>query len=220
MDRKITALKVQKRNPNRISIHLDGIYTFGVERIVGAWLQVGQELSEEQIAALQEKDNIEIAYQKALRYLSYRARSESEVRRKLISQGFSETIAVAIIKRMKEKNFIGDDEFARIWVENRTAFRPRSRRVLAIELRTKGVAEKYIQSALTEADDDDTLTYKAASQYAHRLSRQEWPQFQKKLTAYLRRRGFIYGMITPVVHRVWSELQSDKDDTNYQEMRV
>jgi len=53
MTKKITALKVQKRNPNRVNIYLDGEYAFGLARITAAWLHVGQELGDEKIAELQ-----------------------------------------------------------------------------------------------------------------------------------------------------------------------
>ena len=36
--KKITALTVQKKNPNRVNVHLDGEFAFGLARIVAAWL--------------------------------------------------------------------------------------------------------------------------------------------------------------------------------------
>ena len=57
--KKISAIQVQKRNPNRVNIHLDGEYAFGLSRIVAAWLQVGQILDEDKIAnILRERDHI------------------------------------------------------------------------------------------------------------------------------------------------------------------
>ena len=52
MNQKITALKAQKRNPNRVNVYLDGNFAFGVARIVAAWLNIGQELSPEKVASL------------------------------------------------------------------------------------------------------------------------------------------------------------------------
>ena len=49
MTRKITALKVQKRNKNRVNVYLDNEFAFGLSRIVAGWLKTGQELSEEKI---------------------------------------------------------------------------------------------------------------------------------------------------------------------------
>ncbi len=43
-ERRITSLKVQKKNPNRVSIYLDEEFAFGVSRIVAAWLHVGQDI--------------------------------------------------------------------------------------------------------------------------------------------------------------------------------
>ena len=83
MERKITALQAQKRNPQRVNVYLDGEFAFGLSRITAAWLQIGQVLSEEKIVELQAADEIEVAYQKALHYLSFRTRSEDEVRKNL-----------------------------------------------------------------------------------------------------------------------------------------
>ena len=81
--KKITAIEVQKKSPNRVNIHLDGEYAFGLARIVAAWLRVGAELDEEKIKRLQAEDARERAIQQALLFLSYRARSESEIRQNL-----------------------------------------------------------------------------------------------------------------------------------------
>jgi len=68
----ITALTLQKRNRQRVSVFLDGEYSFGLARIVAAWLEVGQELSDEKIAQLRAEDEREVAYQRALRLIQYR----------------------------------------------------------------------------------------------------------------------------------------------------
>ena len=46
---KITRIVVQKRNPDRVNIYLDGEFAFGLYRDTAAWLEVGQELSDNQI---------------------------------------------------------------------------------------------------------------------------------------------------------------------------
>jgi regulatory protein len=212
MDRKITALKVQKRNPNRVNVYLDGEYAFPVARIVGAWLQVGQDLDEAKIAALREQDTKEVAFQRALRLLSYRPRSETEVRRKLIEQGFDEVVVAEILERLRQNRLVSDDQFAHDWVENRSSFRPRGRRVLKMELRQKGVAEDIIDKALDETVDEDELAYQAAIRKVRRWEGLEWAEFRERLSAYLMRRGFSYGTISSLVPRVWSEVQSARDD--------
>lgn len=208
MNREITALKAQKKNPNRISVYLDGEYAFGLARIVAAWLKIGQVLSEEDIERLKLQDTHEVAYQRGLRFLSYRARSESEIHRKLSEQGFETPVIEAALQRMKENGFLGDEQFARDWIENRSTFRPRSKRMLALELRQKGVAEESIQQALAETGDEDHLAYQAAVKYAARLAETDWETFRKRLGSFLTRRGFSYGTIAPVLRQVWDEIHA------------
>jgi regulatory protein len=214
MDQEITALKAQKKNPNRISVYLDGEYAFGLARIVAAWLRIGQHLGEEDINRLKQQDTFEVAYQRGLRLLSYRPRSEVEIQRKLSEQGFDQPVVDATIQRLKENNFLGDEKFAQDWVENRTTFRPRSKRMLAVELRQKGVDEESIQRALAETDDENSLAYQTATKYAHRLAGSDWETFRKRLGAYLGRRGFSYGTIAPVLRQVWEETQSSAGSEN------
>jgi regulatory protein len=207
MDRKITALKAQKRNQNRVSVFLDGEFAFGLARIVAAWLHVGQLLNEEQINKLLSQDTEEVAYLKALRYLSYRPRSEAEVRQKMISSGYAETVIEKVITRLRDSKFIQDPQFAQMWVENRSTFRPRSQRVLKMELRQKGIHDDTIEAALADVDDDD-LAYQAAARRAQKFAGLEWQDFREKLSGFLARRGFSYGTIAPVVRQVWAELKS------------
>lgn len=207
--RKITAIEVQKRRPNRVNIHLDGEFAFGLARIVAAWLRVGQELSEEKIEELQAKDARERAYQQAMLFLSYRARSESEIRRNLRKHEIPESVIEETLERLRQDGLANDREFASAWVENRTTFRPRSRRMMALELKQKGLDEEAIQSAM-ENVDDEASAYEAAQKRAARFKGLEWNDFRKKLSEFLARRGYAYSVIAPVVTRVWNEAHNNE----------
>jgi regulatory protein len=214
MTREVTALKAQKKNPNRINVYLDGEFAFGLARIVAAWLRIGQHLSEVDIDRLKRQDTSEVAFQKALHFLSYRPRSEAEVQRKLSDQGFEAQVQAEVIERLKNNNLLGDERFASDWVENRSTFRPRSKRLLSMELRQKGVGEEEIEKALAETEDDSSLAYQSAIKYAGRLASADWETFRKRLGAYLMRRGFSYGTIAPILHQVWEEMRSSDDSEN------
>jgi regulatory protein len=207
--RKITAIVVQKRSPNRVNIHLDGEFAFGLSRIVAAWLKVGQELSEEKIEQLLAADTRERAFQQAMLFLSYRARSESEIRRNLRKHEIPEAVIDQAIERLRQDGLANDKEFASAWVENRTTFRPRSRRLMALELHQKGLEEEAIQSAM-ENVDDEASAYEAAQKRAARFKGMEWNDFRKKLSEFLARRGFSYSVIAPMVTRVWNEVHTDE----------
>ena len=212
--RKITALEVQKRNPNRVNLHLDGEFAFGLARIVAAWLRVGQELSDEKIEQLQAEDARERAFQQAMLFLSYRARSEAEIRQNLRKHEIPEPVIEQTLERLRQDGLANDNQFARAWVENRSAFRPRSRRLMAMELRQKGLNDEAVSSAVADVDDE-TLAYEAAQKRAVRFKGLEWNEFRKKLSDFLARRGFSYSVVAPVVTRIWNE--AHKAEQHYEE---
>lgn len=208
---KITAIEVQKKNPNRVSISLDGQFAFGLSRIVAAWLNVGQELSEEKIAALQEEDAREVAIQKALRFLGYRARSVSEVRENLQKRAIPEAVIERTLERLQESGLLNDQEFAQAWVENRNTFRPRSRRALAMELRRKGLGDDVIQQTLEQTVDESSLARDAGRKYLRKVQGLDWPDFRNKLGGFLGRRGFSYDVVAPVLRELWAETQPNHE---------
>jgi regulatory protein len=212
MTKKITALKIQKKNKNRVSVYLDGEYAFGLSRIVAGWLSVGQQLSEEKIKELKAKDSVEVAMQKALNFLSYRPRSENEVRQNLkIKHGIDEGIIDQIITRLERGGLVDDSSFAELWVENRSEFRPRGSRALRMELRQKGIDEQTIAHTLADLDEEQ-LALKAARKQARKYKQLDWLEFRKKLTGFLARRGFNYGVIAEVAPKVWDEISSQQPD--------
>jgi regulatory protein len=212
--RKITALEVQKRNPNRVNVHLDGEFAFGLARIVAAWLRLGQELSDEKIEQLQAEDARERAYQQAMLFLSYRARSEAEIRQNLRKHEIPEPVIEQTLERLRQDGLANDNQFARAWVENRSAFRPRSRRLMAMELRQKGLSDEAVSSAVADVNDE-ALAYEAAQKKVARYKGLEWNEFRKKLSDFLARRGFSYSVVAPVVTRLWNE--AHKDEQHYEE---
>lgn len=207
--RKITAIEAQKKRSNRVNVYLDGEFAFGLERITAAWLRVGQELDEKKIAQLQVEDARERALQQALLFLSYRARSESEIRANLLRHEIPGSVIEETLERLRRDGLANDDQFARAWVENRSTFRPRSRRMMALELRRKGLDEESVHSALEDVDDG-ALAYEAAQKRANRFADLEWSEFRTKLSGFLARRGFPYSVIAPVVTRIWNETHAEE----------
>lgn len=206
---KITAIEVQKKNSGRVNIHLEEQFAFGLSRLVAAWLKVGQDISEEKIAALQAEDAREVAIQKALRFLGYRARSVREVRENLQKHEIPEAVIEQTLARLKETGLLNDQEFAQAWVENRNTFRPRSRRALTLELRRKGLDEEVISETLAQNLDESALAREAARKYLRKVQGLDWPEFHSRLGGFLGRRGFTYAIVSTVLREMWAELHPD-----------
>jgi regulatory protein len=198
----ITALVVQKRNKERVNVYLDGEFAFGLAMIEALKLHKGQTLTDEDIARLKTLDEIEKAHERALNYLSYRPRSVDEVRRNL-SGKYPEPAVEAVIDRLERAGLLNDREFARFWVENRDQFKPRSERALRYELRQKGVGDADIDLALESIDEADAAR-RAAEGRVRRYRNADEKTFRKRMSDFLARRGFSYGIIRDVVDQLWS----------------
>ena len=209
MAKRITSLQVQKRNNKRLNIYLDGEYAFGLSRYVAAWLQVGQDLTEEKITALLADDAVESAYQISTKFIGYRMRTTSELDKHLAKKGIEPPVIGQVIERLNENGMLNDEGFAKMWIENRSEFRPRSQRLLALELRRKGINSETIQNVIERTPPEDELAYLAAKKRIRRYEHLDWQDFQRKLGSHLARRGFSYSTIKPVVYKVWTEKNQD-----------
>ncbi len=210
MTSKITALRVQKRNKDRVNVYLDGEFAFGLAAVEAIHLRIGQTLSREEVVDLRMKDEIERAYERALNFLSYRPRSEEEVRRNLRQKDVNEEVIEVAIERLTRTGLLDDEEFARYWVDNRARFNPRGLRGLRYELRRKGVSHNIIDDALT-AFDVQAAAREVAEAGARRLSQEDPPDFRRKLKAYMARRGFSYQLIKPLVEEKLEERRAEEN---------
>jgi regulatory protein len=200
----ISALKVQKRNPQRVNVYLDGEFAFGLARITAAWLHVGQKLSKEKITQLKQQDTQEAAYQRAMRLLSFRPRSSTEIQQKLVRLGFASEVIDAVLTRLMRSGLVDDARFAKEWTDNRNEFRPRGRRALEFELRQHGLKREEIDEALAGLDEN-SLALQAARKHARKLQGLPAVEFRRKLYGFLARRGFDYENAKPAVEQAWKE---------------
>lgn len=206
----ITALRMQRKNKERVNVYLDGRFAFGLPAMVAARLKKGQYLSDEEIARLKAVDEEERAYERSLRFLSYRPRSIAEVRRYLKRCQIDPRVIDAVVERLIRAGYLNDQAFVSFWVDDRERFRPRGRQALRHELRQKGVADEIIEEALSSLDEEASA-YRAGLAQARRWQKLDRRQFGQKLGSYLLRRGFAHEVVWPVVERLWQELVDDSN---------
>lgn len=205
----ITALRVNDRK-KQLSVFIDGSFSFsiGEEVAATAGLKVGQNLRAEQIEELQQAGLFHSCFEAALHYLGYRPRSESEVRKRLRHRGFNDEVVDKVVIGLKERRLIDDVAFAHYWKENRLSFRPRSRRLIKLELRQKGVAAETANEVVEDLDDENAA-YEAGLKKSCVLSGSDYSEFHRRLSSHLRRRGFDYETISSATVRLWQERHTD-----------
>ncbi len=205
---KITGLKQGKTRTKRINVYVDDKFALSLapETAVKENIGIGQELGKAALEELAEKDLRQRCFNSAVRFLGYRPRSESEIRQRLAKHGFENEVIEKTVARLKEYRYVDDTEFARFWVENREALRPRSKRLTKMELKRKGLEADIIEKAVSEIDETDSA-YRAATSRARRLESLDHNDFRLRLGQYLGRRGFNYGIIKEITEKVWKELR-------------
>lgn len=203
---KVTAIRAGKSNRKRVNLFLDGRFAFSLQAEVAIKqeLKVGQELSPHQIEVLTESDNYQRCFDAAARYLSYRLRSEAELKERLHRRGFDHDCIEAVVTKLKEQGLVDDLAFARFWRDNRQSFSPRSRWLTRRELKRKGVAEETTNQVVATIDDSESA-YRAAQGKARRLSGCDYQRFRQRLGGYLRRRGFSYTVINNTIEQMWQD---------------
>jgi regulatory protein len=137
----------------------------------------------------------------ALRRLSVRARSRKELAQDLKSREVSAEVADEVLNRFAEVGLIDDAAFAEEWVESRGRRSGASR--LRQELRLKGVTEEQIAEAIGGREDEDlTNARDLAVRKAASMNGLDAIVRQRRLTAFLGRRGFSNAVIRRVVGEV------------------
>jgi regulatory protein len=153
---------------------------------------------------LVDSNSIQDCLNASYHYLSYRPRSEGEIRQWLHRRGFANEVAEQTIIKLREQNLSDDFAFARFWKENRLSFRPKSKRLIKKELRDKKVAAEIIEQ-VTEDIDDEAIAYKLGSNRISTLIHLDYPDFYRRLSSYLAYRGFGYEVIKHTAALIWRE---------------
>ena len=199
---KITALKQQVRDKDRVNVFVDGKYRFSLDITQVAELGVknGAEYTEGQLVELENESQFGKLYTRALEYALTRPRSQRELRDYLyrktrdtrtrmgdIKKGVSVELTERVFNRLFEKGYLDDLKFAQFWVENRNVRKGSSLRKLRMEIQAKGVDKTIIDEVFNDTDrlDIDELK-KIIAKKAYRYDDEQ------KLIAYLMRQGFRY----------------------------
>ena len=140
----------------------------------------------------------------ALRLLSLRSRTVAEMRERL-SQRFGSEAVERTVARLQAEGLLNDAEFARQWRDSRERRKPRSPRMIERELKDRGVAGDLISDTL-EDFDSHAAAHRAAARYAARQPVSDRAAFDRRVGAFLARRGFEAAIIRQTLHQFREEL--------------
>ncbi len=154
----------------------------------------------------------EEAWNAALSYLSYRARSRHELERQLRRRGYDTSVVSRVLARCERLDLLDDLSFATTFARDRIRLRPRGVARLESELIRKGVsrenAREGIRAALAEEEvtEHDLLEAAASKRWA-RLANTPADTARQRLYRHLVRAGFPRQEVRRIVARLVDERQ-------------
>jgi regulatory protein len=151
-------------------------------------------------------------YELALRILEFRARSEAELRRKLVAKGRSQTDVNEVIGRLRDQKILDDAAFARQFARTKLLSAGTSKRRVLQQLAQKGVRRDVADQALVELHEDEGVD---DSKGIRRVAEKKWKSLGKlddftrrrRLYAFLARRGFDADEIRDVMSALGDDIE-------------
>ena len=188
---KITKIETQVKTKGRYSVFVDEKFAFGISELglIESGLKIGQELEKASLDSLKETAKIDKIYNQTLALIMRRPRSEWEIKDYLKRKGMDQQANQEICKKLKDKGFIDDLDFAQRWVDNRRLLKSISKRKLILELRQKRVSDEIISQVMAEDEIDEIEVVRAEIDKKRRQTRY---QDDTKLIQYLARQGYRY----------------------------
>lgn len=220
----VTRIERQKRHPDRVNVYLDGEFAFGLdlEVLLRHGLRKGDSLEEGTRHALLGAEEVSKARSRALRYLSYRLRSEREVRLKLAEKEFSPAVVDRVIEQLRASGLIDDRRFASAFAHDARLRKATGSKLLRMQLVAKGVARPLAEEVLAAGEDreeEEAAALKAAralvARYRSSRKKSASEAERRRVAQFLQRRGFGWDVITPVLKSLFhgsEPLPEDPDD--------
>ena len=150
-----------------------------------------------------EKQLLDRATVSALRYLSHRPRSATELKIWLAKR-FDHAVTHSVLEKMHCEGLVDDLKFSEFWVGNRSAYRPRSTRLIHRELLMKGISRGIADRAVDHLDNEE-LALRVALDQSKKISHLSESLFLKKMVAHLQRRGFHFSESRKAANHAWKK---------------
>lgn len=200
---RITKIEPQK-NKERVNIYIDDNFAFGILKEIQYKYKLSEDMEVDKnyirevlIAEEQAKSN-----DCALRFLSYRQRSEKEIQNKLTKEGFDSEFIENTIVYLKDRELIDDLEFARSFARDKININKHGPKKIKYELYKKGVSGEIIDAILNEDDTEYTRALELAKKKLSSYKNDNRDAKYRKLGGFLQRRGYS----SDCVYKILNEL--------------
>ncbi len=189
---KIISIEKNEKASAMCKVYLDNPISFTLprKRIDLLELKEGTEISEDRLNYILDTEVYASAKSAAVSFLALRLRTALEVERKLLVMGYEEATIEKVIENLKEISYINDYNYACKYISEKAKLKPKSTRLLAMELSHRGISDEIIERTMSEFVTDD-------SEVAIELLKKKYSKYStfdekliNKMKSFLVSRGF------------------------------
>ena len=207
---EITGITPQIKDKERCNIEVDGRFFCGMklETVVKHRLKVGVAVSEEELSRLQLESEKLTALDKALTYITASMKTERDIRAYLRKKGYLEDVSDYVVEKMRSYGYLDDDAYARAYIEH--AGKKKGSRLIAMELRQKGVSDEAIEEALSSVSGEEESALEVLKKYLRGKSLDRATLL--KAYRHLMGKGFSCETAKGALERLGSDLDEEGED--------
>lgn len=220
----ITKIARQKNNNERYNLYLDEKYAFSLDEavLIKYQLSKGKVIEEFTLDEIVFDDEVRKAFNKAINFLSYRMRSEHEVKQKLLQNEFGEAVILEAIRKLYEFGFLNDESFTKALVATQKKNSKKGPAAIRQELKKKGIEKDLQEEVLAAYSEEEqlaiarTITEKLINQNQQKTPR----QVKQKVQDALQRKGYNFSIVSQAIasfdlekeQEEWEEIISAQGD--------
>lgn len=202
---KITSIKTQKRKRDRVSIFIDDTFSFGIseETSFKLGLCVGMEITDEFINEILMEEEGHKVLDSALNFLSYRARSEKELYKRLKQKEYPNNLILQTIDYCKERGYLDDKEFALSFIRDKTNINKYGPKKIRYELYKKGVSQDIIDEVLVpDKNEEYDRALELGLKKINKYKNDNRDAIYRKLGGFLQRKGYSHDIVYKVLREI------------------
>lgn len=204
---KITDVKPQVKNPTRCNIYLDNAFYCGLEleTVMRYRLKIGTEIEKERLDEIQCDSERTRALDKALSFISKSKKTEKQVRDYLAGKGYTDKTIDQTVEKMLSYSFIDDADFSADYA--RSYSKSKGKRLIAAELKRKGVSDESMAEALENLGDELPSACAVGEKYAR--NKEKSRENMLRCYKYLLSKGFSYDTAKEAAEKIFKNENDD-----------
>lgn len=201
---KITKIEQQKKNKKRMSVFIDGEFSFGIDNfsLLSLRLSASDEISEEKLSVIKNTAVFEDAKNYAANLISRRSYTEKNMREKLNAHTGDLEIVEKTISFLKEYKLIDDYDYALRYAHDLVHLKKYGISQVKWKLKEKGILPTTVEKVMQELDFSDKIKENLESLAFKKLGGNYDIKNIMKVKRYLAARGYSFDDINSLFSKI------------------